>query len=83
VLQKVSQITKVNDLYAFQKLKASGVDPVEKQEVWQIAKKEFKRMQIKDECFRLSDVFKNQAVDYQYTVIVPEGIEDADLLAAT
>jgi len=85
VLQKVSQITKVNDLYAYQKLKAQGVQIFEKPEVWQLTKKEFKRMKIKDECFRLTDVFKTkgQSIDYLYTVIVPEGIEDAELIAAS
>jgi hypothetical protein len=42
-------------------------------------------MKIKDECFRLTDVLKTkgQSMDYLYTVIVPEGISDAELVTAS
>lgn len=42
-------------------------------------------MEIKDECFRLSDIVKQKGsqIDYLYTVVVPEGVSDSELVMAS
>jgi hypothetical protein len=83
----VAQIKKVSDIFAYNFLKSlDNPDERLKREwdVWSEVKREFQRMQLKEDHFRVSQVInsKGSNIDYQFPVFVPSKTTDSQLVMA-